>query len=157
LKIEYILEGGTMPDDTLFDAVSMTDARTALICARLNLRGGKRRLRRGHTVSGIAALYDSVLFGMRYYIARHKRCASFLENIDPWDAMSLFHALRRAGVFDDPLVFNHFSWLVERVCWQQSFSFDVDDTLAEVEKILVKLGVMPPNEFRLPHESTALY
>ena len=132
-----------MPHDDLLDTTQMTDARTALICARLSLRGGKRRLQRGHPVSGIAALYDSVLFGMRYYIARHKRCASFLENIDPWDAMSLFHALTRAGVFDDPLVFNHFSWLVERVCWQESFSFDVDDTLAEVEAIMMKLGVVP--------------
>ena len=135
-----------MSDDNLIDGTKLTDARTALICARLNLRGGKRRLQRGHTVSGIAALYDSVLFGIRYYIARHKRCDSFLENIDPWDAMSLFQALTRAGVFDDPLVFNHFSWLVERVCWQESYSFDMDVILVEVEEILTRLQVIPFNE-----------
>ncbi len=140
-----------MSDDTLIDEVKRTEARTAFLCARLNLRSAKRRLQSGHTVSGIAALYDSVIFGMRYYIARHKRCASFLENIDPWDAMSLYQALTRAGVFEDPLVLNHFSWLVERVCWHESFSFDVDDTLAEVERILVKLGVVPPTKSVLLH------
>jgi hypothetical protein len=143
-----------MSDDTLIDEVKLTEARTALICARLNLRGAKRRLQRGHTVSGIAALYDSVLFGMRYYIARHKSCAPFLENIDPWDAMSVFHALRQAGVFDDPLLFNHFSWLVERICWQESFSFDIDDTLTKVETMLMKLGVMQPDKLRLPNETS---
>jgi hypothetical protein len=143
-----------MTQDGLLDTTQISDARTALICARLNLRGAKRRLQSGHTVSGMAALYDSVLFGMRYYIARHKGCASFLENIDPWDAMSVFHALRRAGVFDDPLLFNRFSWLVERVCWQESFSFDVDATLAEIERILMKLGVMPANQLRPPLESS---
>lgn len=135
-----------MTQDDLLDTTQMTEARTALICARLNLRGAKRRLQSGHTVSGIAALYDSVIFGMRYYIARHKRCPAFLENIDPWDAMSLSHALTRAGVFEDPLVLNHFSWLVERVCWQESFSFDTDVILVEVQEILTRLQVIPFNE-----------
>ena len=135
-----------MSDDTLIDEVKLTEARAALVCARLNLRGAKRRLQRGHTVSGIAALYDSVLFGMRYYIATHKSCAPFLENIDLWDAMSVFHALRHAGVFDDPLLFNHFSWLVERICWQESFSFDTDVILLKVEEILTRLEVIRSNE-----------
>lgn len=143
-----------MSDEYLIDVTKLTNPRTALLCARINLRGGKRRLQRGHTVSGIAALYDSLLFGMRYYAASHKHCASFLKDIDPWDAVGLFQALTRAGVFDDPLVFNHFSWLVERVCWQESFSFDIDDTLAKVETILMKLGVMQSDKLRLPNESS---
>jgi hypothetical protein len=54
----------------LTDSAKIKDARTALICARLYLRGGKRRLQAGYSKAGIAALYDAVLFGMRYYIAR---------------------------------------------------------------------------------------
>ena len=132
-----------MPHARLMDATKIRDARTALICARLYLRGGKRRLQAGYSRAGIAALYDAVLFGMRYYIARHKRCESLVGNTDPWDAPGLFHALARAGVFDDPLTFNRFSLVVERALWQESFSFDADATLAEVEKILTELGVMP--------------
>jgi hypothetical protein len=130
----------------LTDTTKIMDARTSLICARLYLRGGKRRLQAGYSKAGIAALYDAVLFGMRYYIARHKRCASFVEGSDPWDAAALYQALVRAGVFDDPLTFNRFSLMVERALWQGSVSFAEDFTLAEVETMLRKLGVMPIDE-----------
>jgi hypothetical protein len=130
----------------LTDSSKITDARTALICARLYLRGGKRRLQAGYSKAGIAALYDAVLFGMRYYIARHKRCESFLGNTDPWDAPSLFHALARAGVFSDPLTLNRLSLMVERAIWQESVSFDPDSLIKEVEKMLMKLGVISFNQ-----------
>ena len=146
-------EGIPMPHYGLVDETKMTEAEAALMRARLHLHGGKRRLQDGLSAAGIAALYDSVLFGMRYYIAKHKRCASFVQNTDLWDAAGLFQALARAGVFDDPLTFNHFSLIVERALWQESFSFDADATLAEVEEMLRKLGVMPFNESTFPGES----
>ena len=127
----------------LTDTPKITDARTALICARLYLRGGKRRLQAGYSRAGIAALYDAVLFGMRYYIARHKNCESLMKNTDPWDAPGLFHVLARAGVFEDPLTLNRFSLMVERALWQESYSFDPDSAMAEVRQILIKLGVIP--------------
>jgi hypothetical protein len=146
-----------MPHYGLMDATKMTEVDAALMRARLHLRGGKRRLQKGLSAAGIAALYDSVLFGMRYYIAKHKRCASFVENIDLWDAPDLFHALTRAGIFDDPLSFNRFSLNVERALWQESFSGDTNATLAEVEAMLEKLGVMPFNEDTLLRESIAAH
>lgn len=127
----------------LTDTSKITDARTALICARLYLRGGKRRLQAGYSRAGIAALYDAVLFGMRYYIARHKSCEPLVERTDLWDAPGLFHALACAGVFEDPLTLNRFSLMVERALWQESYSFDPDSALAEVRQILIKLGVIP--------------
>ena len=138
----------------LTDTGKIVDARTALLCARLYLRGGKRRLRAGYSRAGIAALYDAVLFGMRYYIAKHKRCESFVQSTDPWDASALFHALSRAGLFEDPLTLNRFSLMVERALWQEAYSLDVDSTLAEVETMLLKLGVMPLGESSLPGESS---
>lgn len=137
----------------LTDTARVTDARTALLCARLYLRGGKRRLQAGYSRAGIAALYDAVLFGMRYYIARHKRCESFVERTDPWDAPGMFYALARAGVFEDPLILNRFSLMVERALWQESYSIDADSVLAEVEKMLLKLGVIAPRESALRGES----
>ena len=138
-----------MPHYGLMDTTQMSNSRIALRYARLYLRGGKRRLQAGSSAEGIVALYDAVLFGMRYYIAKHKRCASFVENMDLWDAMSLFHALTRAGVFDDPLTFNRFNLIVERTLWQGSSSFDTNATLAEVERMLTRLGVMPFDESAL--------
>lgn len=140
----------------LTDTAKIVDARTALLCARLYLRGGKRRLQAGYSKAGIAALYDAVLFGMRYYIASHKRCNSFVENTDPWDASALFHALARAGLFEDPLTLNRFSLMVERALWQESYALDVDSTLVEVEKMLAKLGVVPLGESSLPGESVTI-
>ena len=126
-----------------FNSTRMTDPRTALICARFNLCGGKRRLQNGITASGVVALYDFLLFGMRYYITRHERCAALLENIDLWDGTSMFEALTRVEVFEDPLSFNRFSLLVERALWQGSFALDPEAVLTEVEKMLTTLGVMP--------------
>jgi hypothetical protein len=137
----------------VMDATKMTEARTALICARFNLRDGKRRLQKGLTAAGVSALYDSMLFGMRYYITKHQRCTAFVENIEPWDALSLFHALTRAGVFDDPLIFNRFSLIVERTLWQGTFSFDAEAILAQVEEVLMTLGVIPFNEHLLLKKS----
>lgn len=125
------------------DLTEMTEAKTALVCARLHLRNGKRHLQKGLTTAGMTALYDAVLFGMSYYIARHKRCASLVENIDPLDAARLFHVLARTGVFEDPLKFNRFSLSVERALWQPPILSDTDEILAEVETMLAKLGVIP--------------
>jgi hypothetical protein len=137
----------------LTDTATIVDAQTALLCSRLYLRGAKRRLQAGYSKAGMAALYDAVLFGLRYYIARHKSPESLVESPEAWDASALFQALSRAGVFDDPLTLNRFSLLVERALWQESFSFDVDSVLAQVETMLRTLGVLPFHEAGLPGES----
>ena len=131
-----------MSHSASIDITSLTDARTALICARLHLRGGKRYLQKGLKKAGLVALYDSVLFAMHYYIARHRPCASLLRDTDLWDSAALFHALARAGVFDDPLTFNRFSLSIERVLWQKSSSDEANVILAEVERMLAQLGVI---------------
>jgi len=131
-----------MTNYELMDLANMNDSRTALICARLNLRSGKRLLQKGLTTEGMIALYDSLLFGMQYYLTWNTRCEAFAKNIDCWDGAGLFQALAHAGVFDDPLTFNRLSFIVERTLWQPTFSLNTDATLAEVENILAKLGVL---------------
>ena len=138
-----------MPNYGLIDTTKMIQADAALISARRHLRGGKRYIQKGASTAGMTSLYIAVLCGMRYYIAKHPGCASFVKNIDLWDPASLFHSLTRAGVFDDPLTFNRFSLTVERALWQGSFSSDGNAILAEVEKLLTKLGVISFNESAL--------
>jgi hypothetical protein len=115
----------------------VTSVREALLCARLNLRGAKRLLQRGTHRRGISALYDSVLFGMHYYVARHEGCA----DVDLADAAGIFQLLARVGVFEDQHAFNRLSLTVERALWQGSDSFDVNALLLEAEEMLAKLGV----------------
>jgi len=132
------------------NAPKMSDAEAALIRARRHLRSGKRYLQEGSSAAGIAAFYDAILFGMRYYIALHKGPESLAESADHWDASALFHALARSGVFDDPLTFNRCSLMVERALWQGSFAFDANAMLVEVEKILSRLGIIPFHGSSLP-------
>lgn len=132
------------------DQNKMPAPEAALINARLYLHRGKRWMQTGVTAAAIVALYNSVLYGMHYYIARHKRCAAFMEKTDLWDAIALYHALARAGVFDDPHTFNRFSRIVERALWRGSSLADSSVTLTEVEKLLTKLGVIPLDESLLP-------
>ena len=144
-----------MPHYGLMDPTQMSEEEAALMRARLHLRGGKRRLQEGLKAAGIAALYDALLFGMRYYIARQERCEkiNIVENADLWDAVAMFRILSHTGIFDDPYAFDRLSLIVERVLWQESFLFDSEATLAEVEKLLRELGVIPFNENILPHEN----
>ena len=137
-----------MLTDGFLDVNRLTDARTELLCARLYLRAGKRRMKEGFRPHDMAAFYNSVFFGMRYYILKHKGCAVFVNDHDLWDAANLFQALARAGVFNDPLLFNRFSLVVERALWGKSYSFDPNTLLEEVEGILTKLGVLP---YHSPH------
>lgn len=127
--------------DDRIDLSKVTEARTALICARLHLRNGKKRLATGFSVKAIAALYDAVWFGMLYYVARHKGCAPDVEHTELWDAARVFHALSRAGVLEDQHAFNRLSLLVERALWQQPAAFDAQSLIVQVEEMLTKLGV----------------
>ena len=116
------------------------DARTALACAHLNLRHGKRCLQKGLTTKGVAALYDSVLFGMHYYLTQHS--AFSRPHIELWDAASMFQALTRIGLFEDSRMFNRFNLIVERALWHGFFSPDKEPILAEAEGLLTALGVI---------------
>jgi len=132
-----------MLTDGFLDRNHLTDARAELLCARFYLRAGKRLVKKGFRPHDVAAFYNSVFFGMRYYIVKHKQCEVLVKDHDLWDAASLFQALTRAGIFDDPLLFNRLSLAVERALWQASFSLDSNAMLEEVEGLLTKLGVLP--------------
>ena len=139
------------------DITKMIKAEVALMCARLYLRDGKSYLQQGSFTAGIAALYDAILFGMHYYITEPTCRGNInLNSDDVWDHAALYHKLVKAGIFDDPNAFNHLSLIVERALWQGSLSFDANFALAEVEKMLAKLGVIPFNESALQNESLAI-
>jgi hypothetical protein len=145
-----------MTQQSLMDITKMIRAEAALLCARLYMRDGKRHLQEGSFTAGIAALYDAILFAMHYYIAEPGCRGSInLNRDDLWDHAALYHKLVKAGIFDDPNAFNHLSLIVERALWQESYSFDTDSVLAEAEKMLSRLGVMPFNESILQDESIA--
>ena len=127
--------------DDRVDLSTLTESRAALICARLHLRNGKRRLQKGFSARAVSALYDAVWFGMVYYVARHQGCVVHMENTELWDAASMFHALSSAGVFEDQHAFNRLSLIVERALWQPSATVDAQAVIVQVEEMLSRLGV----------------
>jgi hypothetical protein len=145
-------KGIDMLYDDRIDLAKVTNARTALICARLHHRNGKKRLQKGFSVKAVAALYDAVWFGMLYYIARHQACASYMENTELWDATTMFHGLTRAGVFEDEHAFNRLSLLVERALWQPTAALDTHAVIVQVEDMLAKLGVIAFHDASLHSE-----
>ena len=69
-----------MLSDRPFDSSQLIDARTELLCARLYLRAVKHRVEKGFRPHDMAAFYNSVFFGMRYYIVKHKGCDVFVKD-----------------------------------------------------------------------------
>ena len=126
-----------MPSSDLTPSIPGMDALQALRCAQLHLCNAKHLLQKGQSKRGITALYDSILFGMHYYVAHHQDCTDG----DLADATGLFHLLSRQGIFDDEHAFNRLSLRVERILWQGSDCFDANEILVEVEEMLAKLGV----------------
>jgi len=142
-----------MPYEDVFNPAQGMDARQALACARLNLRGAKRLLQKGSLKRGISALYDSVLFGMHYYVSRHADC----KDVDLGNAAGLFHLLTQEGIFEDQHAFNRLSLSVERALWQGSDYPDANAILLEVEEMLAKLNVLAfPKSFRNPKSNKLL-
>ena len=143
--------------DSLTDVAKLIKAETALLCARLYLRDGKRHLQEGAFKAGIAELYEAILFGMQYYIAEPAgREKIDLSSADLWDHAVLYHKLVKTGLFDDLNALNHLSQIVERALWQGAFSLDVNYVIAEIETMLSKLGVTPFNESILQNDSLAI-
>ena len=146
-----------MSSHGLMNIDQLSDADAAFMRASVHWRSGLHAGQEPTLGTGITALYDAILLGMRDYIARHEECTSFVENTDPWDAPALYHALVRAGVFDDPLRFNRFNLIVERALWQGSLSSDAGPDLAEVETMLAKLRSLQLGRSALPDDSTAAH
>ena len=146
-----------MSSHGLMNIDQISDAHAALMRAYVHLRSGLHGGQEPTFGAGITGLYDAVLLGMREYIARHQECASFVENTDPWDAPALYHALVRAGVFDDPLRFNRFSLIVERALWEGSLSSDAEPAFAEAESILAKLSILPIDRSTRPGNSPSAH
>jgi len=94
----------------------------------------------------MSALYDSVLFGMHYYVAHHTECL----DVDLGDAAGVFHELAQQGVFDDEHAFERLSLTVERILWQGPDCFDANALILEVEEMLTKLGVFVPRKYIRP-------
>ncbi len=143
-----------MPHFGLMDEKKLGPAAGPLQRARLHIRGGKRRLRQGKIAAGIVTLYDALEGAMRFYIGEPARLARLdVRNIrDINSDRVLYAALTRAGVVDGTFDFEAFDRLTERALNEEMPEYDYTGLVADIERIMVQLGVMPFDEDALPPE-----
>ncbi len=143
-----------MPHFGLMDATKMTEADAASLRVRLHIRGGRRRFEHGMLAAGIASLYDALRYAMRWYISfpEHRARLGIIGSEDFRDDASLFAVLARGGVISDSFDFDALERLVEQSLDDESFQFDAARVLAQIEKVMTELEVMPFDEAALPPE-----
>ncbi len=143
-----------MPHFGLMDATKMSKADAALLRARLHLRGARRRFQRGMLAAGIASLYDALQYTMRWYILSpdHRMQLGIADGEDFGDDKDIFTALARGGVLDTSFDFDAFESLVECALHDESFEFDAPRVLAQIERMMTELEVLPFDEAALPAE-----
>ena len=143
-----------MPHFGLMDESAMSREEAALLRARLHLRGGRRRLRQGKDAAAVAALYDALCSGMRWYLllATEESLRPLTAEIDLRTDRELFTALEKAGVLDDGEAFARLDSLLEHLLKGMAPEFDRQRLMAGIEHWLTRLGVMPFDEGGLPAE-----
>ena len=141
------------------DEVGLGPVEGPLLRSRLHIRGGKRRLLQGKIAAGIVTLYDAFEGAMLAYIADdHRRSHLDIregENLN--DERTLYAILVRSGVLDGVFDFVAFDRLLEVALNNEMPGYDYRELLSGIEKIMVKLGVMPFDESSLPPEDPRTY
>jgi hypothetical protein len=131
----------------------------ALLRARLHIRGGKRRLGQGKIASGIATLYDALLFAMDWYIfsPERRRKLDIRGAEDLRNDRTIYSVLVRSGVLDGKFDYEAFNQVVEEDAPEEMPGYDYAPTLEEIESVMTQLGVMPFDESSLPPEDPSTY
>jgi hypothetical protein len=131
----------------------------ALLRARLHIRAGRRRLSQGKIASGIATLYDALLFAMDWYFfsPERRKKLDIREGEDLRNDRTLYAVLVRAGVLDGRFDYEAFNKVVEEDVPEEMPGYDFAATLGEIESVMKQLGVMPFDEKILPPEDPSTY
>jgi len=136
------------------DELTLSPEAAALFRARLHLRGGRRRLRQGKYAAGVAALYDALCSGMRWYIlvAQEAALVPLRTGVDRQTDREVFIALAQAGVLDNPNAFEHLESGLDQLLNGREPDFEPPEVMTLVEHWLTQLGIMPFDEGALPSE-----
>ncbi len=131
----------------------------ALLRARLHIRSGRRRLNQGKIASGIATLYDALLFAMDWYVFSpdRRKDLDVREGEDLKKDRTLYAVLVRSGVLDGRFDYGAFDKAVGEDAPEDMPGYDYAKTLGEIESVMTQLGVMPFDEKQLPPEDPSTY
>ena len=131
----------------------MREAEAELLRARLHIRSGKRRLRQGNNAAGLAALYDALIHGLRWYALENRTTLKIADEIELQDERNIFARLAQTRGLSNPAEFDALTALVEKAIDDPTMRFDAAGELAKIENWLARLGVIPFDETALPPEA----
>ncbi len=148
-----------MPHAGLMDETLLGAVKGPLQRARLHLRGGKRRLGQGKIAAGIVTLYDGLLAAMDFYCEAAVQEGRLVTNPgeDLRNEKVLYAVLVRTGVLNGRFDFEGFSRLVETALDQELPGYDYRQLVADIDSLMLQLGVLPFNESALPPEDPATF
>jgi hypothetical protein len=131
----------------------------ALLRARLHIRAGRRRISQGKIASGIATLYDALLFAMDWYFFSPERMKKLdiREGDDLRKDRTQYSVLVRSGVLDGSFDYEAFNKVVAEDAPEEMPGYDYAPALDEIESVMKQLGVMPFDENSLPPEDPSTY
>ena len=148
-----------MPHAGLMNETLLGAVKGPLQRARLHLRGGKRRLRQGKIAAGIVTLYDGLLAAMEFYreAAVQEDGLAQKPGEDLRDENVLYGVLVRKGVLNGRFDFGAFNRLVETALHEELPGYDYRQLVADIDSVMLQLGVMPFDESALPPEDPATF
>ncbi len=148
-----------MPHFGLMDEQEMGPEEGPLLRARLHIRSGRRRLRQGKTAAAVATLADALNSAFRWYLAAAERRRQLQvqdgENLN--DDRTLHRILVRSGVLDGSFDYDAFDRDLERALEGEETGIDGEKMMADLESLMLQLGVMPLDEEALPPENPETY
>ncbi|MFX0050792.1 MAG: hypothetical protein ACFE8U_05800 [Candidatus Hermodarchaeota archaeon] len=152
-----------MPHFGLMNPDEMKSAETAIMRAKLHVRGGMRRISQGKIEAGIAALHDAIISAMQYLFFSNQIEESLDKtdhDFDITDEIVLFNILKKSGLIDETFReedFTYFSIIIEKALDHQLHDFNQKVYLKKYNNLMNKLGIIPYDEQELPPEDPATF
>jgi hypothetical protein len=142
-----------MPHFGLIDE-ELPEIEQCLLRARLHIRGGKKRIKKGEFSAGIAALYDAFIFSLYWYFLSDKLLKPFLTNGDGTynDEEILYSILLTYGRIDGTFDFKRFLRLTVKAIDNELKEFNDDTFMEDFDWLMEQLKVLPYNEAAIPQE-----
>ncbi|MFX0040925.1 MAG: hypothetical protein ACFFCY_13685 [Promethearchaeota archaeon] len=143
-----------MPHFGLIDE-KLPEMEQCLLRARLHIRGGKKRIKKGEFSAGVAALYDAFIFSLYWYFLSDDMLKPLLFNGDGTynDEEILYLILLSYGKIDGTFDLKGFLKLTIKAINNELN--EVNDTfMQDFDSLMEQLKVLPYNENRLPQEQS---
>jgi hypothetical protein len=140
-----------MPHFGLIDE-NLPEKEQYLLRARLHIRGGIIRIRRGDNEDGIAALYDAFIHSLYWFYLSDEKLRPLLTNEkgNYESEEELYTILLKNGKINGNFRLEQFKELLDKALTKKLENFNFESFFKNFEDLMTQLKIMPFNESDLP-------